>query len=180
MTIVQITAIISLLLSFGVDTTTAENVRLMITPRVASTTPVVVVPVIATPIVENHPVYFGSVYSAPTPPPIVYTASMDVYSDKIFSKKTQGELFVAVVFKDENGHTVYDTKEKVDYYIDGVKVRTSELNYSKPKTNPDDYNEKVFGDNSSTMVSLRYTDKDTTLTIKGRGLTKDVLLLDLK
>lgn len=73
MTLLQITAILSLLLSFGVDVKIVENIRTIITPSIASTTLITTVPVIQTPIVENAPVYFGStnVVQSPTVEPAV-------------------------------------------------------------------------------------------------------------
>lgn len=72
MTIAQIFAILSILTAFGVPQQTVDNVRAILIPPIASTTPVVIVPIIHTPVVENEPVYFGS--TKPTvvnPPPIV-------------------------------------------------------------------------------------------------------------
>lgn len=70
MTIVQIFAILSLLIAFGVPQKTVDEVHAILIPPIASTTPVVIVPVIQTPIIENAPVYFGGTNPAPIPTPV--------------------------------------------------------------------------------------------------------------
>lgn len=81
MTTAMIIAILSLLLAFGVDIPTVNNVRAILTNTQATTTPIAVVPTEITPIRENQPVYFGNtapVNNAPsTPAPVVQSPVMD-------------------------------------------------------------------------------------------------------
>lgn len=88
MTLAQIAAIISLLLSFGVDPKVAEDIRVLISPSYASSTPAVIVPVVQTPVVANTPVYFGSVNPTPVvvPPEVKKDLRIDtdLYVDDRF------------------------------------------------------------------------------------------------
>ena len=81
MTNAMIIAILSLLLAFGVDVPTVNNVRAILTKTQATTTPIANVPVTVAPVIENEPVYFGStnptVYNPPTQPaPVVESVAM--------------------------------------------------------------------------------------------------------
>lgn len=68
-------------MAFNVPQPTVDIVRAEITPQSASTTPVTIVPVIQSPIVQNAPIYFGS--TAPvnntttTQTPVIQSAPMD-------------------------------------------------------------------------------------------------------
>lgn len=66
LSLAQITALLSLLLAFGVDLGTVNHIHDILTPPAASTTPITIVPVQQSPIVPNAPVYFGS--TAPVQP----------------------------------------------------------------------------------------------------------------
>ena len=88
MTTLMISAIISLLLAFGVDIKTVDDIRVIITPVEASTTPITTVQTVITPIVENAPVYFGSTNPTvdnPTPSeePVVVLPPMDTTAPKL-------------------------------------------------------------------------------------------------
>lgn len=65
---IQATAILSILLAFGVDQPTIDNVRNILIPPVVNVAPTTITPVqvIQTPVVQNAPIYFGS--TIPTPP----------------------------------------------------------------------------------------------------------------
>lgn len=81
MTILQITAILSLLMAFGVDAPTLANVHDLLIPPIVNAAPATInyVPVTTSPIVENAPVYFGStVDNTPAPvAPVVALAPME-------------------------------------------------------------------------------------------------------
>jgi hypothetical protein len=68
-TLLQANAILSILMAFGVGTTTVDSVRAILIPTATTTQQVAVV---QTPVIQNAPVYFGS--TAPSnPQPVVQT-----------------------------------------------------------------------------------------------------------
>src|SRR3990167_2133 len=109
LTIAQITALLSLLIAFGVETVTVNNVRAILTKTQATTTPISTVQTITTPIVENAPVYFGSTpviinnppvnNPAPTPEPVVESVPVD-----------KSEIVIQSATKDGGGMLFYVSK----------------------------------------------------------------------
>ena len=69
LTIAQATAILSILMAFGVDTPTINKVHDILIPTATST--VAYVPVVQTPITPNQPVQFGSVSTTTQVIPVV-------------------------------------------------------------------------------------------------------------
>lgn len=67
LTIAQVTAILSILMAFGVDGGTVNKVHDILIPPMVNIAPIVITPVqvVQTPVQDNAPVYFGSV--DPTP-----------------------------------------------------------------------------------------------------------------
>ncbi len=70
MSFASIIAFLSLLTAFNVPQPTIDQIRGILIPVEASTTPVTLVQVIQTPIQENQPVYFGSTAIQVSSPPV--------------------------------------------------------------------------------------------------------------
>lgn len=95
LTIPQVTAILSILMAFGVSTSTVDKVQTILMPTAPTTTPV---QVIQTPVVANEPVYFGSSITT-----IMSTSS--VSSDTMPTQAPQPQ-YSLLVTKRLNGKTV--------------------------------------------------------------------------
>lgn len=70
LTLLQAKAILSILIAFGLDSSSIDNIQKILIPPVAEATTTqafIPVQVVQTPIRENAPIYFGSTQPAPTP-----------------------------------------------------------------------------------------------------------------
>jgi len=120
MTPLMINAILSLLIAFGVDTPKVNNVRdILIPPVVTATTTtfaqITPIQVIQTPVIENQPIYFGSIQpvnnspatSSPVVvlPPMTPTISISFDKDSVDLVNHQADTIVnaTIEVKDANG-----------------------------------------------------------------------------
>lgn len=110
-TFLQATAILSILMAFGVDQPTIDNVRNILIPPVVNVAPVQITPVqvIQTPVVQDAPIYFGStqpvVYTPPkASPPVVQSTPMPNWTIKVISEDaTTGKKDVPFTIKAGTG-----------------------------------------------------------------------------
>lgn len=172
MTTAMIQAILSLLIAFNVDVATVNNIRVILTPPQASTTPVTIVPVIQTPLIENQPVQFGSVVPVqpivdnpqPEPAPVVALKSMAdiiIPEPRLYPTPTKGTpygyiLFVGVGVLYDNGVNKFLADVSMN---DGDGVIINQQTNTQSGTNKNDwtatfsYAPKSAGDKILTFTS---------------------------
>ena len=172
MTIAQITAILSILMAFGVPQVTVNQVHDILIPSTASTTSITNVPVVITPIVENQPVYFGSIQPVISPviSPLVDKSEIKVVSirmmDSHFDPRNtpfgQAWFFVAVL--DSEGKNEYDANVTMTS-SDGI-ILTRPTSNSDKAINNDDWKAYLY------YIPKSAGDKDITFT--SGDLTKTI------
>lgn len=115
LTIAQATAILSILLAFGVDQRTIDNVHDILIPPIVNSIPAPIIPVqvIQTPVTQDAPVYFGSVNPTPAVPapvvPVIPDWTIKAIStgtdgkETLTAKANVGMLHIRVEAYDKNG-----------------------------------------------------------------------------